>query len=74
MCRYLASKIQLQHLALVVVDNYSEPENDVVLVHMQRLCQLDSPWVKNLACIPGLRSFTLHTARCTFEMLLSEAE
>ena len=64
MCRYLASKIQLQHLALVVVNNWSDPENDVV--DMQRLCQLDRPWAKCLAWISGLKSFTLHTARCPF--------
>ena len=64
MCRYLASKVQLQHLALVVVNNCSSPENDVV--DMQRLCQLDRQWVKYLAWISGLKSFTLHTARCPF--------
>ena len=64
MCRYLASKVQLQHLALVVVVNCSGLPEDVV--HMQRLCQLDRPWVKYLAWVSGLESFTLHTARCPF--------
>ena len=62
MCRYLASKVQLQHLALVVVNDCSIPQSDVV--DMQRLCQLDRPWVKYLTWISGLKSFTLHTARC----------
>lgn len=64
MCRYLASKVQLQHLALVTVNNCSSPDSDLLL--MQRLCQLDRPWVKYLTWISGLKSFTLHTARCPF--------
>ena len=64
MCRYLASKVQLQHLALVVVNNCSGPDTD--MVDMQRLCQFDTPWVKYLAWISGLKSFTLHTAHCPF--------
>ena len=70
MCRYLASKVQLQHLALVVVNDCSLPQSDVV--DMQRLCQLDRPWVKYLAWISGLKSFTLHTARCPFRDAPSE--
>ena len=64
MCRYLASKVQLQHLALVIVNNCSIPQRDVV--DMQRLCQFDRPWVKYLTWISGLKTFTLHTARCPF--------
>lgn len=31
---------------------------------MQRLCKMAKPWAKYLTWISGLRSFTLHTARC----------
>lgn len=61
-CRYLASKIQLRHLAIVVVNNCSGPQEDVE--NMQDLCKMENPWAKYLAWISGLESFTLHTARC----------
>ena len=64
MCRYTASKINLRHLALVIVNECSTPEED--LREMQDLCRMDRTWVKYLAWISGLRSFTLHTARCPF--------
>ena len=65
MCRYLASKVQLQHLALVLVNGYcSLPQND--LEAMQDLCRMRNTWVKYLTWISGLRSFTLHAARCPF--------
>lgn len=70
MCRYLASNVKLQHLALVLVNDCSSPQSDVA--DMQRLCQMDSAWVKYLTWILGLTSFTLHTARCPFRDAPSE--
>lgn len=31
---------------------------------MRRLCKIESPWARYLTRIKGLKSFTLHTARC----------
>ena len=61
-CRYLASKTQLRHLAIVLVNNCSLAQQDVE--DMQELCKIGNPWAKYLAWISGLKSFTLHTARC----------
>ena len=62
MCRYLASRVQLRHLLLVLVNNCSSVKEDVP--DMQRLCKMENPWVEYLTLITGLRSFNLHTARC----------
>ena len=62
MCRYLASKVELQHLSLVLVNECSLPQSD--LECMQGLCRMDKPWVKYLTWISSLTSFRLHTARC----------
>lgn len=64
MCRYLASQVQLRHLTLVIVNDRSRAKSDVQ--DMQRICQMDIPWVKHLTLITGLRSLNLHTARCPF--------
>ena len=72
MCRYLASKVELQHLALVLVNECSTPQSDVE--KMQELCRMDRLWVKYLAWISGLTSFTLHTARCPFRDAPFEGE
>ena len=63
-CRYLALKVQLQHLTPVIVNDCSSPQSDVE--KMQEICRMDKAWVKYLTWISGLRSFTLHTARCPF--------
>ena len=64
MCRYLASKVQLQRLALVIVNDCSTPETDVE--KMQEICRMDKAWVKYHTWISRLRCFTFHTARCPF--------
>ena len=70
-CRYLASKVQLRHLALVPVNNCSLPQTAVE--DMQRLCRMEIPWVKYLTWVSGLRSFTLHAARCPYRDTAFEA-
>ena len=72
MCRYLASKVQLQHLALVLVNECSLPQDD--LEAMQDICRMDKTWVKYLTWISGLTSFTLHAARCPFREAPFEGE
>ena len=64
MSRYLASKVQLQRLALVIVNECSTLESNVE--KMQEICRMDKAWVNYLTWISGLRSFTFHTARCPF--------
>ena len=65
MCRYLASKVQLQHLALVLVIK-CPPLSQKDLEAMQDFCRMDRKWVRYLTWISGLKSFTLHTAHCPF--------
>lgn len=52
------------HATLVIVNDCSSPQSDVE--KMQEICRMDKAWVKYLTWISGLRSFTLHTARCPF--------
>lgn len=71
-CRYLASKVQLQHLTLVIVNDCSSPQSDVE--KMQEICRMDKAWVKYLTWISGLtRShFILHAVHSA--ILPSKAE
>lgn len=63
-CRYLASKVQLTHFTLVIVNNCTFAEHDIV--DMRTLCKIENPWVRHLITIKGLKSFNLHTARCPY--------